>query len=660
MTERAPKPAVLRLTARAVLLASLLLVLLVYLPGMSGGFVFDDYANILVNDDLKGEALTVKGLLEAGWSGMAGPLRRPLAMMSFALNYATTGDFVAGFKLTNLVIHLVNGVLLFVLLRLILSAHSKQTGQVGLNLPMVAAVAAAIWLLHPLNLTSVLYIVQRMTSLSAMFSLAAMICYCAGRRRLEGNGRGGWWLIGGGVPGFTALGLLSKENAALTIPLIALIEVCFFRLRTHRPRDRTLLISLFVPLLVLPVVAALVYLIANPDFLAGRYAGRPFTLGERLFTEARVLWFYLSLLLVPRLSRFGLHHDDYQLSTSAVDPATTGIALGGIAIAIILAAVALRRRPLVTFAIGWYLIGHALESSIIPLELVHEHRNYLPGMGVIFALSYATAVLFQRHRSTRLLPLLSVVIVILCATVTFIRAGDWSDPVTLAVVEAERHPNSFRAVYELARIQFGLYKLTRDERDYHNAVVNLERSAALDGNAKRPLAALLKLEYARGRAPKPEWKAELLRRYEFTLFHESETQDLHQIVKCRAERTCNFPQQEVVELYQAALANSTIPTYSKAQLMVDLAIFYVNEAGDLVPAMNLLDAAVELHPKEFGFRKVRAQIYVVAGRYDEVDDEIRYLRTVSVWRDRLNSPVAAIDGLERQLREARRRDDGAQ
>jgi len=660
MSRSAPRePAPQSTNTRIVVLASLLLTLLVYLPGMTGGFVFDDYANILVNEDLRGDAVTFDGLLEAGWSGMAGPLKRPLAMMSFALNYATTGDFVAAFKFTNLVIHLVNGILLFALLRLLVAANAAQVGRSDLNLPMVAALATAIWLLHPLNLTSILYVVQRMNSLSAMFSLCAMICYCLGRRRLQTDGERAWWMIGGGVFVFTTLGVLSKENAVLTIPLIALIEVCFFRFRTQVPRDRTVLIALFGLAVVVPLCVALIYLFVNPDFLSSRYGGRPFTLEERVLTEARVLWFYLSLLFVPRLSRFGLHHDDYALSSALFEPISTALAAGGIIFALAVAVVALKRHPMVTFAIGWFLIAHALESSVIALELVHEHRNYLPCMGVIFALTYGTSVLLKGHLRARTQRFAAAAIIILCASLTFIRAGDWSDPVTLAMIEAERHPNSFRSVYELGRIQFGLYKMSRDERDYQNALASLERAAALDTTAKRPLAALMKLEYARGGTPNPEWKTDLLRRYEHTLFHMSDTVDLHQMVKCRAERACSFPANDIAELFQAALSNRTIPTYSKAQLMVDLAIFYVNEAGDLEPAMNLLDSAVELHPREFGFRKVRAQIYLLAGRYDEVEVEIRYMRSVSVWDDRLKSPVEAIASIERDLMVARHADDGA-
>lgn len=640
----------------AVLVLSLLLAVAAYTPGLGGGFVFDDYTNIVFNDDLRLESLSLRELAQAGWSGMAGPLNRPVAMVSFALNFSLTGDSPGAFKTTNLAIHVINGGLLFVLLRMLLLAHPERAPCRGLNLSLVSAVAAAIWLVHPLNLTSVLYVVQRMTSLAAMFSLAAMICYCAGRFRLVRNAPYAWWLICLGVPGFILLGVLSKENAILTIPLIVLIEVCFFRLHALHLTQRTTLFILFIVACVLPTLGMLGYLLANPDFLTSSFAGRRFSLSERLLTESRVIWFYLSLLLLPRLNHFGLHHDDYSLSTSFIDPITTTIAVGGIAGVVIVSVIAIRRVPMVTFSIGWFLIAHAMESSVIALELVHEHRNYLPAMGIVMGMTYFTARLLHGRTSPWLRSLLTVGIIVLCAVLTFVRAGHWGDPITLALVEVERHPKSSRAVYEFGRIQYELFERSGNEQDYQDALVTLQRSATLDESAKRPLAALLRLEHSRAHTPNPAWKTELLHRYKNTLFHPSDTRDLHALVSCRAEQNCFFPQDDILALYDAALSNPTVQKYSKAQLLVDLAMYHVNETGDLDRAMTLLDDSVMLYPTEFGFRKLRAQVYLMTGRYDEVERDIEAMRSVNAWRDELYVPVAAIDRIERAVATARSRD----
>ncbi|MFT4581669.1 MAG: hypothetical protein ACI915_002119 [Gammaproteobacteria bacterium] len=641
-----------RLTARTFLLGALLLTSLAYLPGIGGGFVFDDYNNILFNKDLKFENFNLANLFQAGWSGVAGPLKRPLAMMSFAINFSTTGDFIAAFKITNLLVHLANGILMFIFLRMLMLSTGNQSGSEKLNHAMIAAVAASIWLLHPLNLTSVLYVVQRMNSLSAMFALMGLICYCAGRQRLEGGREYGWWLMAACSPSLIVLAILCKENAAITFPLIALIEICFFRLRTANSRDRSLLIGFFVVTVLVPSVLASLYLFSHPNFILGGYKTRPFSLTERLLTEARVLWFYLALLLVPKLSQFGLYHDDYVLSTSIVDPIATLPAIAGLALVVVTAIFGTKKYPVFSFAVGWFVAGHIIESSVIALELVHEHRNYMPGMGVVFALCYGAACFFASASYARLQKISIATVIVLCTLLTYLRAGDWSDPATLAFVEAQRHPNSLRAVYDLGRVQFGLHQLTGRQEFYEKGIENLERSVLIDPSATRPLIGLLRMEYESGHTPRPEWILEALDRYENTLFHPSETDDLYRLVQCHYETICAFPARDVQQLYQAALRNSSVPKYSRAQLMVDLAVLYVNESYELEPAMNLLDDVVLAFPTEFNFRKIRAQIYLMAERYSEVTEETEYMRSVSVWRDLINSPINEISALERAVVDA--------
>ncbi|MDA0820825.1 MAG: hypothetical protein O3C28_00180 [Proteobacteria bacterium] len=641
-----------RLTARIFLLGALLLASLAYLPGIGGGFVFDDYNNILFNKDLKFENFNLASLFQAGWSGVAGPLKRPLAMMSFAVNFSTTGDFIPAFKITNLLIHLANGILMFIFLRILIRSTGDQSGSEKLNHAMLAAVAASIWLLHPLNLTSVLYVVQRMNSLSALFSLTGIICYCVGRQRLEDGRENGWWLIVGCCPMLIALAILCKENAVMTFPLIALIEICFFRLRTSMPRDRALLIGFFVVTLLVPSVLASLYVFSHPNFILGGYINRPFSMTERLLTEARVVWFYLALLLVPRLSQFGLYHDDYVLSTSIFDPVTTLPSIACLAVVVVLAVYGTKRYPIFSFAVGWYVAGHIMESSVIGLELVHEHRNYMPSIGIVFALCFGAARFFESGSYAQLQKIAVAAIIVLCTLLTYLRAGDWSDPATLAVVEAQRHPNSLRSVYDLGRIQFGLHQLTGRQEFYDQGIANLERSVLIDPSATRPLIGLLRMEYESGHTPRPEWMLEALERYENTLFHPSETDDLYRLVQCRTQTNCAFPARDVEQLYRAALRNSSVPKYSRAQLMVDLAVLYVNESYELEPAMNLLDDVVLAFPTEFNFRKIRAQIYLMAERYSEVAEETKYMRSISVWRDLINSPIDEISTLERAVADA--------
>ena len=151
---------------------------LIYYPGLWGDYVFDDSANILENKKLAITSLDWNSLSAAFWSGGAGPLGRPISMLSFALNYYFTGFDPYYFKLTNLTIHFINGILIYFLSLLIFKRLNVEKKIRAELVPYLALIVSAIWLIHPLNLTSVLYVVQRMTSLSTLFGFLTLVLYC--------------------------------------------------------------------------------------------------------------------------------------------------------------------------------------------------------------------------------------------------------------------------------------------------------------------------------------------------------------------------------------------------------------------------------------------------------------------------------------------------
>ncbi|HET7922411.1 MAG TPA: tetratricopeptide repeat protein, partial [Gammaproteobacteria bacterium] len=191
----------------------LLLAFLVYLPGLYGPFVFDDYVNIVQNTALNLPHLSFHALVDAAFSINAGPLMRPVSMVSFALNRYFFGIEPLSFKLVNLLIHLANGALMFMLLRRLLTAYRQLHAPTLLRerLEWLALLIGALWLVHPLNLTAVLYVVQRETSLSALFMLAGLNLYVwARQRQLDGRGTHWTWFPGTALLG--ALAVLSKES----------------------------------------------------------------------------------------------------------------------------------------------------------------------------------------------------------------------------------------------------------------------------------------------------------------------------------------------------------------------------------------------------------------------------------------------------------------
>jgi tetratricopeptide (TPR) repeat protein len=490
--------------------AVILLATLVYLPGASGPFVFDDYTNLVQNSYLQVSELTLESLRQAAYSLRAGPLQRPVAMLSFALNSYYAGGFgeATPFKWTNIALHGINGILVFLLLRLTLgrlASADKALKWLGpadsARVNWIAGALATLWVVHPIQLTSVLYVVQRMTSLAALFTLLALLCYLHGRlRSLDGNKRSGLALMAFGVTGFGILGMLSKENAILLPLFIAAMELTLFR--TEAPwtrlsrRSRHLMLGIAAAGVITAVTALVIYSLPH-------YAHRDFTMLQRLLTESRVLFYYLSLMLVPRIDELGLYHDDFSVSLSLLTPWTTLPSTAGI-IGLITLGIATRRRyPMLSLGILWFFAGHALESTIISLEIAHEHRNYLPSLGVWLALGHPilTARKPVRLKSLAALP----VILVVCSLITLLRSAEWSNAEHLARFEVGHRPNSADAHNFLGVV------LARQHR-YDEATPEFRRAAELNKSETLYLVNAVVAGMEIGLVPTEEEQSEILRR----------------------------------------------------------------------------------------------------------------------------------------------------
>ena len=487
-------PRLTALPAFAALLAVLALVIIAYRPGLQGPFVFDDQANILDNPTLRVSELSAANLGAATGGAQAGPLGRPLAYISFALDYWRTGGApqAADFKRTNLAIHLLNALLVFLLSRRLgeqvfgrqLFGGPGRTGGGHARDRRVlwfALAAAASWALHPIQLTSVLYVVQRMTSLSGTFTLLALLGYLYAR---TAAGAGAGRLAGAAlVPLAAAAAVLTKETGTLLPLYVLALEVTVLRSARPWPALRQRWRRLSPAWRRLGMLGAAVVLAgacaAVTAHYSGGYGARPFTLVERLLTEARVLWFYLGLVVAPGLDRFGLHHDDIALSTGWFVPLTTAPAVLGIVALAGLAVMLRRRAPLAALAVLWFLLGHSLESTVVPLEIAHEHRNYLPLLGPCWLLAAGLLRLVLRHRpaARAASPLVAGVFVVCAlAVLTGLRAEQWSHERVLAEYEALHHPRSARAHNALAAQQFQSGQLEAALRSARHA----ERLAPLE------------------------------------------------------------------------------------------------------------------------------------------------------------------------------------
>jgi tetratricopeptide (TPR) repeat protein len=435
-----------------ILVIVLLLTALAYGPGLHGGFLFDDFANL--------PALGDSGPIDnwaAFWryitSGTADPTGRPLTLLTFLLNARHWPTSPLPFKSTNLALHLFNGVLLYALLvrlgNLITDARTSRSR-------IAALIGTALWLLHPLLVSTTLYIVQREAILPATCVLAGLLIWLRGRRHLaeERNRQGvASCVIGLGV--FTFLGVLSKANGAL-LPLYALlIEIILLRKRQAFTSDtsRRLYRNIMRWLGIAPALAVLLYLVyigVHGMLMGGNASGRSWTYAQRLLTEPRIVMDYLSLLWLPRPFSSGLFNDQYLASTSLWQPLSTLFALLALIGLISYGYVVRRKHPALALAILFFFTGHLMESTSIPLELYYEHRNYVPALLMFWPLGLWLADL-------RFMPapkyVLMVVLPIGLASMTYLSAQIWGNEKEQALIWAHINPDSPRAQTRAAQVE---------------------------------------------------------------------------------------------------------------------------------------------------------------------------------------------------------------
>jgi hypothetical protein len=344
-------------------------------------FQFDDYPNIVENASifLKDFSLAwLKHLVEVNYKGSI----RIFAYLTFALNYYLAGLNVFSYHVINFFIHLSSGLLLYWFLLLTFSLPSLRERYGPIAFP-AALFSGLLFLCHPIQTQSVTYIVQRMASMSGLFYLLAMVLYVKGRLS-SGRKRFLFWL---GMGGSYVLGLFTKENVAILPLFVALYEFCFFQNPELTSKRRKALLYAFGSVALLGVLMALIWGKRYITVIIEGYQTRDFTLLERVLTQFRVVLYYLTLLVYPHPSRLNLDYD-FPTSHGLLDPPTTLLSILIFVGLIGFSLRSLRKRPLLSYFILWYFGNLLIESSIFPLEMVYEHRLYLPSIGpfILFSL----------------------------------------------------------------------------------------------------------------------------------------------------------------------------------------------------------------------------------------------------------------------------------
>ncbi len=422
-------------------MALLALAWAIYSLGLPGSFIFDDAPNL---NRLQAIAPgSVDDLLAFSLQGIAGPSGRPLSLLSFALQHASWPAAPEDFKRVNIFIHLLNATLLLWLLIQVQRLRGLTSNPKALGVPLLAA---AIWLLWPIQVSSVLYVVQRMTLLSASCMLIGLCLYVHARIRLD-QAQGAWGaLLLMLVSLFVGmiLGILCKENAIIFPLLVLATEATLF---SHKPR----LPVLWRMALWLPLLAFAAYLLfVNQPWL--RYGNRDFSLVERLLTEPRILWMYVMHIAAPSAGALRFLYDNYELSRGLLSPLTTVLALVGWIVTGMAAWFLRRRHPVAAFAALFFLASHALESTFMPLELVFEHRNYVGSLALAFAIASGIIWGTNATRGQRRGAVLAAtaLYLVLISAVTANVAQLWGNPLVQKRFWFKQNPSSARVHHQYA------------------------------------------------------------------------------------------------------------------------------------------------------------------------------------------------------------------
>jgi tetratricopeptide (TPR) repeat protein len=504
------------------LLLIIVLSILVYSNTFHVPFQFDDKPNIVENPIV----MDLKYFAQPSEAGFLSDtfqynvfIRRFVGHLSFALNYKAHGLDVRGYHVANLLIHIINGILLYSLVVLSFRTPWLRDSSIMNNSRLVALFSALLFVSHPVQTQAVTYIVQRLASLATMFYLMSLVFYVGWRLRTEArSSESGVWkkyaffilsLVS------TVLAMKTKE-ITFTLPLvITLYEFLFF---TGKVKMRLLrLMPFLLAMLIIPLTY--IWLYSDIDKPVGEMMtdADEFTTVQKisrtdyLLTEQRVLVTYLRLLVFPAGQSFDYKYPIYH---SFLEPP---VCLSFLLLLIIICLglylffrsrvsengpefgvwrsdmhssfIAHRSLRLIAFGIFWFFLTISVESSIIPLHVIYEHRVYLPSAGVFIAVSTASYI-FSRKKKGKKAFMAMAMIVITFSAATYERNGIWRSEISLWEDAVRKDPLNVRAYSNLSdayhvkgmlddavRIYIKAIKLAPDAPQAHNnlALVYLEK-----------------------------------------------------------------------------------------------------------------------------------------------------------------------------------------
>jgi protein O-mannosyl-transferase len=439
-----------------ILIVFSLLIFISYSNSFKAPFHFDDFGNITENSRLHIDNLDPQSILDVVFGGTKGNkiFYRPVSNLSIAVNWYFGQSNVTGYHIFNISVHILTAFFLYLTIVTLLKTP-KFYQQYDKNKYFISILAACFWALNPIQTQAVTYIVQRMAAMAALFYILGIFCYLKARL-CNSMMNCIFWSLGLVASFLLAVG--SKENAIMFPMALLLIEMVFFQNMANPEIRKKLIVMGSVILLVVFVLG--VWLFLSSGFIGNilnGYERRTFTLSERLLTQPRIVVFYLSQIFYPIADRLSLDHD-IVISNGLFSPWTTLPAIFLIIGLIGFSIWKINKYPLLAFAILFFFLNHIIESSIISLELIFEHRNYLPSLflflpiaaGIKKAIDYYS---YENHSNFMrgLLVCFSVALIVMFGLGTYVRNMAWADEKTLWEDTIEKAPGRARAYQNLGK-----------------------------------------------------------------------------------------------------------------------------------------------------------------------------------------------------------------
>lgn len=561
---------------------------LAYANSFDVGFEFDDYGSIVNNPRVS----QTTGAINA--DSVPDPFieefhaRRPLGFLSFKINYRLHGLEVWGYHAVNLLVHLASVLLVYAFVLLLFKTPRARDSIIASRSGTVAFLCAALFALHSIQTQAVTYIVQRFTSMAAMFYLASLVLYLNARLSARPLPRYAAYALSV----LAALAAMATKEIALTLPFAAaLVEFVFFPGEPARKR-MAWLAALMLTVLVIPIT--IYYQQAAPSGLmefamTHSRLDTDISRSTYFFTQLRVIVTYLRLLVLPINQNLDYDYPTYENFFVAPVLLSGALLLAIFALGIYM----LRRRDgafaVMGFGVLWFFLTMSIESSFLPIvDVIFEHRVYLPSVG-LFCAAVVGASYVSAH-GKRFNYTVAIILISACVLgiMTHNRNETWRDSIRLWQDTVSKSPNKARPHFNLALYYY-------KKKDYEPAIEHFKRAVEAD-----------------------PWEAQ---RYNGL----------------------------GVAYYSAGNDDLAIASYLKAlelepnflECMVNLAMAY-NQKGQYEKALYYYQKVRSHAPQDFDVNLSIARLQYATGRWDDAAFTVRYLLTLKPGDSQLNGMLADI------------------